>query len=366
MAHGVDLVGRDVELVVAAVLEQQVVALDAVDGALHHPAEPGDTVLVMHDVVAGREVVEELRGVGAAAGARWAVGAATTGEVGFGEHRELDRRKDEAPLEGRDLEFGLEAVLVEQPANARRRPFVVRADHDAVALLAQVGQLAHEAVAVADDGIPAHRLDRGDARPFRRDRHRPCGRVGVREQTIERHVQARELGGAGGVGAPRLRQRAGEVGFLGEDVGGAVAESFGLDEDDLRVARQEVEQHVLAVDEPRQPRLHAVERQPVGQPLPLLATPRLAGDEPVGALAHLVGGQQLATREHHDALERVRRPLVADRELAETIDLVAPEVDAHGRVRGRREDVDDRAAHRDLAAMLDLILAAVARLHERG
>ena len=104
--------------------------------------------------------------------------------------------------------------------------------------------------------------------------------------------------------------------------------------------------------------------KPVGQPLPLLATPRLAGDEPVGALAHLVGGQQLAAREHDDALERVRRPLVVDRELAEAIDLVAPQVDAHGRVGGRREDVDDRAAHRDLAAMLDLILTAVARVHE--
>ena len=59
MADGVDLVGRDVELVVAPVLEQQVVALDAADGPLDHAAVAGDAVLVVHDVVAGLEVVEE-------------------------------------------------------------------------------------------------------------------------------------------------------------------------------------------------------------------------------------------------------------------------------------------------------------------
>ena len=61
VAHRVDLVGRHVELVVAAVLEQQVVALDAADGPLDHAAVAGDAVLVVHDVVAGLEVVEEAR-----------------------------------------------------------------------------------------------------------------------------------------------------------------------------------------------------------------------------------------------------------------------------------------------------------------
>ena len=53
VTDGVDLIGGDVELVVAAVLEQQVVALDAADGALDHAAEPRNAVLVVHDVVAG-------------------------------------------------------------------------------------------------------------------------------------------------------------------------------------------------------------------------------------------------------------------------------------------------------------------------
>ena len=159
-------------------------------------------------------------------------------------------------------------------------------------------------------------------------------------------------------------ERAGEVSFFGEDVRGAVPESFGLDEDDLCVGRQEIEQDVLALDEPRQPRLHAVERQPFGQSLPLLATPGLAANESVGAPAHLVGRQQLSTGEHGHALQWVGRPLVAHRELAEPVDLIAPEVDPHGGVRSRREEVDDRPADGDLAAMLDEILAAVAGVHE--
>ena len=58
------------------------------------------------------------------------------------------------------------------------------------------------------------------------------------------------------------------------------------------------------------------------------------------------------------------RALVGDRELRQTVDLVAPQVDAH-RVVGRRGiDVDDRTAHRELAARLDLVLAAVAHRDE--
>src|SRR5205823_9643823 len=117
--------------------------------------------------------------------------------------------------------------------------------------------------------------------------------------------------------------------------------------------------NVLAIDEPRQPRLHAVEGQPFGETLPLLAAPGLTGDETVGARPYLVAGQELAARKDQRALEGRGRALVVDRELTETVDLVAPQVDAHGRVGGRREHVDDRSADRDLAAVFDLVLAPV-------
>ncbi len=98
VADGVDLVGRHVEPVVAAVLEQQVVALDPADGPLDHAAVAGDAVLVVHDVVARLEVVEEP-GRLAASGPGPTVGPPPAGDVGLGQHGQLHRRQQEAPLE---------------------------------------------------------------------------------------------------------------------------------------------------------------------------------------------------------------------------------------------------------------------------
>ena len=53
----------------------------------------------------------------------------------------------------------------------------------------------------------------------------------------------------------------------------------------LPVARQQVGDQRVAVDEPRQPALHAVEDGALGQALPLLAAPRLLGDQFGGACA---------------------------------------------------------------------------------
>ncbi len=98
VAHRVDLVGGHVEPVVAAVLEQEVVALDPADGPLHHAAVAGDAVLVVHDVVARLEVVEEA-GRLPPPGPGPAMGPAPAGDVGLGEHGQLHRGQEEAPLE---------------------------------------------------------------------------------------------------------------------------------------------------------------------------------------------------------------------------------------------------------------------------
>ncbi len=58
-------------------------------------------------------------------------------------------------------------------------------------------------------------------------------------------------------------------------------------------------------------------------------------------------------------------PLVGHRERGEPIDLVAPEIDAHGMVVGGRVHVDDRPADGNLAARLHLVLAPVAARHQR-
>ena len=132
VADRVDLVGGDVEPVVALVLEQQVVAVDAADGPLDHAAVAGHAVLVVDDVVALLEVVEEALGV-AAAGPGPPVGAAPAGEVGLGQQRQLDPAQDRAPLERGDHDLGRHALGHQQVAQAGGRALAVGADHDAVA-----------------------------------------------------------------------------------------------------------------------------------------------------------------------------------------------------------------------------------------
>ena len=183
------------------------------------------------------------------------------------------------------------------------------------------------------------------------------------EQTVERHVEAGELGGAG---APGAGQRARQRGLLVEQLTGAVPHAAGVDEEDLGVGADQVEQDVLALGQPGEPRLHAVELQPLGQLLPLLPSPRLGANQLVGPGPHLVGGEQLAAAEDLDAGHVAGRALGVDRELGEAVHLVAPQVDAHRHVGGGREHVDDRSPHRHLAPVLDLVLAAVAGGDERG
>ncbi len=101
VADGVDLVGRDVELVAPPVLEQEVVALGPAHGLLDHAAVLADAVLVVDDVVARAEVVEEALGVGAPRAGR-PVGPAPAGDVALDEDGQLDLGEDEAPLEGLD------------------------------------------------------------------------------------------------------------------------------------------------------------------------------------------------------------------------------------------------------------------------
>ena len=74
----------------------------------------------------------------------------------------------------------------------------------------------------------------------------------------------------------------------------------------------------------------------------------------------LVGGQQLAAGEDLYLGDVHRGPLVGHGELGQAVDLVAPQVDAHGHVGGGGEHVDDRAPHGHLAPVLDLVLPPVA------
>ena len=365
VADGVDLVGGDVEAIVALVLEQQVVAVDAADGPLHHAAVAGDAVLVVDDVVALLQVVEEALGV-ATPGPGLAVGPAAPGEVGLGQQRHLDAPQHRTALERGDVDLGVDALAGQQVAEAGGRSLAVGADHHPVALAAQRLQAGEQPAAVADHGIPPRALHLGRVGAVGHAHDVPRARLRVGEQAVELEVQAGEavVGRAILGRPPRHRQRRRQVGLFRQQVGGPVAHAAGLAQQDLGVVAHDVDQRALVAGEPRQPRLHAVEHQALRQALPLLAAPRLEAHEPLGPLADLVGGQQLAAGEQQRLVEVVGRPLVGDRELGEPVDLVAPQIDAQRPVGGRREHVDDRAPYRQLAPVLDHLLAPVPGGHE--
>ena len=381
---GVDLVARDVELVVAAELEQQVVALSAADGPLHHAREAADAVDVVHHMVAGLEVVEEGLRLATALGPGLAVRPPTSRHIGLRKHSELHRREDEAALDRLhdDLHPG-GGALVDVSVVARRhhrhletlvaqhhlKPIgrslgVGREDH-AVAIAQEVPQLRDEARRVAHHRGPAHRLDHRRRRALRSRRHRPCRCTRVREQPVEREVQPWERSRvsqhrAGPIGAPSDGERVGQRSLFVEQIGSPITHAAGLHQHDQCVGRDQVHEHVFALSEPRQPGLHAVEHETLREAFPLVAAPRLGRHHRLGAGPHLRRRPQLTAAEQLDLGDVDGRTLILHAELAEPVDLVSPEVDTDRNLRGRWEDVDDRAADGDLTAVLDLVLPPVA------
>ena len=113
--------------------------------------------------------------------------------------------------------------------------------------------------------------------------------------------------------APRLGQRAGQVGLLGEDVGGPVAHAARLDQQHLRVGVEQVEEQRArpSVSHGSHDSMPSND-EALGEPLPLLAAPRLGADQLGGPRADLVGRQQLAAREDLDLGEVGGRALVVD------------------------------------------------------
>ena len=170
----------------------------------------------------------------------------------------------------------------------------------------------------------------------------------------------------GGCDPPRGGECLGQGRLLVVQLDGAVAHPSWLDEHDLRVRPEEVGGEVLFGDQPRQPRLHAVEGLPPGQALPVGAPPGLGRFELGGPGGDRRGRWHLPTAEHHRAPEGCDGALVADVEGGQAVDLVAEEVDANRGVGGRGEDVDDPAAHRQLATVLDLVLTPVALPDQLG
>ena len=339
-------------------------------------------VMVDHEV-ARLEILEEPGGL-ALAGAGGAVGATPPGEVGLGDDRQLrlvehrahvQRRDDDAPAgpgEGGGVRLAalddreVETVLGQETGEVRRRALTVGGHDHAETVGEQLADAHDDPAAIAERGGPAGGIDGGRLGAVGRVEHLPGGGRYRCEQAVGIEVQAGERVV---VGPPGLGERAGEVILLGEQVGGPVAEPARLDEQHLGVGWQQVGEQPRRLRrvrrEPRQPALHAVEERALGETLPVLAAPRLGPDERGGTGAHLGGGQQLAGGEEPHLGEVGGGALVGDGELGQPVDLVAPAVDAHRRLGGGREDVEDRAAQCDFAAVLDKLFTPVPLVDER-
>ena len=118
---------------------------------------------------------------------------------------------------------------------------------------------------------------------------------------------------------------------------------------------QHVDQQLHVVDQHRRQRLHALDRDALGDLAEQFAPARGAPRRSCGGpRPHLVGQQQLAAgRRPQAVLGDLQRALVGDLEVADLLDVVAPELHPQRVLLGRREDVQDAAAHGELAALLD-------------
>ena len=167
-----ELLVRDVEPVLAAEGEQEIVARDAGDGVRLEPEQPADAVVLVHDVVAGAEVGEGLQCPAAeAALARHAAAE----DLVVGQEDEAEVAPDEAAPGGRDGEeelgllrqvlAGLEHARLdaaEEVLGAQRLAAMREGDDDALARAKERRELA----------LGLGQAARGDRRPLRLERER--------------------------------------------------------------------------------------------------------------------------------------------------------------------------------------------------
>ena len=126
----------------------------------------------------------------------------------------------------------------------------------------------------------------------------------------------------------------------------------------------------------RQQRLHAVDGDALGQlgehvgdaAGDAVVLDRVFGRQLERPDADVVGQQHFPARHRDEGVDADLgdRTLIGDGEHAHLRDLVAPELDAHGVLGRRREDVEDAAAHRELATLSDHVHAGVGQLDQPG
>jgi hypothetical protein len=223
-------------------------------------------------------------------------------------------------------------------------------------------QLAFEPRSVFERGRP--RLLRHPER-----RRRPPRHAEVRSGRA--HVgQARERGRAGVHGRPATAGGRGPARFQELNTGTDEVmrprpDPFRVAQQHMRADRHAVDQQldaVTAVQQGRGQRLHALDRNAFGELIEDLDEFRMLRGQLGRALAHVRCEEQLATGRRPQPLDLVDGALVGDRERTDLLDLVAPELDAHRVLVGRREYVQQAAADGEFASLRHQVNAGIRQL----
>ena len=255
----------------------------------------------------------------------------------------------------------VQPAIAQQLGEPDRRTLAVCGDDDVVLVGQQLLEPIGQTLAVTDDRTPSAGIDHRRIGILRRHRHQPRADIAA-EQLLRCGMQARE--GDIRVTSPCAGQRTSQVVLFVEQVLGPVAHPARLDQHHFAGLRQDVGQQLVGVGQPGQPTLHTVEVGALAEPFPLLATPRFLTNELGGPGADLVARQQFPSGEDECLVDVGDAALIGHADRRQSVDLVAPQVDSDRRLGRRSKDVDDRAAPRHFAAMLDQFLAPVAVGHQ--
>ena len=283
-------------------------------------------------------------------------------ELAAGDLHDTGRRRGDLVVERRG-----DVVLGEPLARALRLAVAGRDEHDAHAGGDPLLDVLERGGGVAAIGRGGLHLDRAGllvgVEAERRDREpRVAEAEGLQPYVLERAERGRaEVDrrlGTGRRGGPRRLQ---ELLARRHQVGSASPDALRVAQHDRRALGQQVDEELHLVDQHRGQRLHALDGVALGDLGEDLGQRRMRLGELRGARPDLVVEQQLAARRRPHVGDLLERALVGDREPADLVDLVAPELDAERVLLGRREHVDDAAAHRELTAALDQVDARVGR-----
>ena len=146
---------------------------------------------------------------------------------------------------------------------------------------------------------------------------------------------------------------------------GTAPDPLGVKDDHARIRRHHLKQGRHPVSEDRGERLHPLDTDTLRELITHVREHRNALCQPPSSLANNRGEEQLADRGgEHPMGREFERPLVRDGETADLLDRVPPEFDPQGVLVSRWKEVQNSAAHRELAPSLDEINTVITHVDE--